>query len=98
MTSRKNVVKVNIVGGEYTLRTETSPEHTQAVAAYVDEAITEIMGSESRVETHKAAILAALRIAGELFEARSDARNLAAGIGGLNDEIRPWLPPAKRQG
>jgi len=97
VTARKNVVKVTIVGGEYTLRTESSPEHTQAIAAYVDRAITETMESEARVEIHKAAILAALRIAGELFEARAEARRLAARIDGLSEEIRPWLPPAKRR-
>ena len=97
MTGKKNVVKVNILGGEYTLRTETSPEHARAVAAYVDEAISETMHSGPMVESHKAAILAALRIAGELFEARDESEKLVAAMRGLSDEIRPWLPPAKRR-
>jgi cell division protein ZapA len=97
MTSRKNVVKVNILGGEYTLRTETTPEHARDVAAYVDKAIAETMQSAQMVESHKAAILAALRIAGELFEARDEAARLAASMRELSAEIRPWLPPAKRQ-
>jgi cell division protein ZapA len=96
MTTRKNVVKVNILGGEYTLRTETSPEHARAVAAYVDDALTETMHSGPMVESHKAAILAALRIAGELFEARDEAARIAASLRELSSEIRPWLPPAKR--
>lgn len=96
MTAKKNVVKVMILGGEYTLRTETSPEHAMAIAAYVDSAISESMESGARVESHKAAILAALRIAGELFEAREQASILASELSALSDEIRPWLPPAKR--
>jgi cell division protein ZapA len=96
MTTRKNVVKVTILGGEYTLRTETSPEHARAVAAYVDEAISDTMQGGPMVESHKAAILAALRIAGELFEARDEAARLGAQMRELSDEIRPWLPPAKR--
>jgi len=96
VTTKKNVVKVTILGGEYTLRTETSPEHALAIAAYVDRAITDTMEGGARVEIHKAAILAALRIAGELFEAREQASLLASGMSGLSDEIRPWLPPAKR--
>jgi cell division protein ZapA (FtsZ GTPase activity inhibitor) len=95
MTTKKNVVKVNILGGEYTIRTETTPEHTRAVAAYVDDAISETMQGPM-VESHKAAILAALRIAGELFEAREESARLAAAMRELSDEIRPWLPPAKR--
>lgn len=97
MTTKKNVVKVNILGGEYTLRTETSPEHARAVAAYVDEAISETMQGSQMVESHKAAILGALRIAGELFEARDESARLAAAMRDLSDEIRPWLPPAKRR-
>lgn len=95
MTTKKNVVKVNILGGEYTIRTETTPEHTRAVAAYVDDAISETMQGPM-VESHKAAILAALRIAGELFEAREESARLTAAMRELSDEIRPWLPPAKR--
>lgn len=98
MTARKTVVSVTILGGEYTLRTETSPEHATAVAAYVDQAITETMESGSRIESHRATILTVLRIAGELFEARERADSLAAEMRGLSDEIRPWLPPAKRKG
>lgn len=96
--TKKNVVNVTIQGAEYTLRTETSPEHARAVAEYVDQIIGETMESGARIESHKAAILAALRIAGELFEERDRAETLAADMTALSDEIRPWLPPAKRNG
>jgi cell division protein ZapA len=96
--TKKNVVNVTIQGVEYTLRTETSPEHTMALAGYVDQVIGETMESGARIESHKAAILAALRIAGELFEERDKASELAAGMAALSDEIKPWLPPAKRNG
>ncbi|HMA19837.1 MAG TPA: cell division protein ZapA [Gemmatimonadaceae bacterium] len=96
--TKKNVVSVTIQGAEYTLRTETSPDDARAIAEYVDQVISETMESGARIESHKAAILAALRIAGELFEARAQADVLAAEMGALSDEIRPWLPPAKRNG
>lgn len=96
--TRKNVVNVTIQGADYTLRTETSPEHARAIADYVDQVIGETMQSGARIEIHKAAILAALRIAGELFESRARADVLAEGMSALSDEIRPWLPPAKRNG
>jgi cell division protein ZapA len=96
MTSKKNVVKVNILGGEYTLRTETTPDHARAVAAYVDETIAETMEAGQIVESQKATILAALRIAGELFEARDEAARLTSSMADLSAQIRPWLPPAKR--
>jgi len=97
MTARKNVVNVTIQGADYALRTETSPEHTRAVAEYVDRLISETMDSGgARIESHKAAILAALRIAGDLFDAREHSEAMAAELRALSDEIRPWLPPAKR--
>lgn len=94
--TKKNVVSVTIQGAEYSLRSETSPEQTRAVAAYVDQVISDTMDSGARIESHKAAILAALRIAGELFEERAQTSSLAEEITALSDEIRPWLPPAKR--
>lgn len=96
--TRKNVVSVTIQGADYTLRTETSPDQARAIAEYVDQVIGETMDSGARIESHKAAILAALRIAGELFEARAQADALADDMTALSDEIRPWLPPAKRNG
>lgn len=94
--TRKNVVSVTIQGAEYTLRTETSPEHARAVAAYVDDVISDTIQSGARIESHKAAILAALRIAGELFEERAQTASLAEDMSALSEEIKPWLPPAKR--
>ena len=94
--SKKNVVKVTIVGEEYTLRSEASPEHAQAVAAYVDQAIRKIRSGSNLVETHKAAILAALQITDELFKARDDATAVEKATRRLTGDVRRWLPPAKR--
>jgi cell division protein ZapA len=94
--TKKNVVNVTIQGVDYTLRTETSPDHTRAIAEYVDLVIGETMESGARIESHKAAILAAFRIAGELFESRALSEQLAAEMTALSEEIKPWLPPAKR--
>lgn len=96
MIDNKLVVKVRIVGDEYTLRTEASPEHTKMVVDHVDRTIRAIMGSGSTVETQRAAILAALQITDELFREREAVEALTADIRQLAAEIRPLLPPAKR--
>jgi cell division protein ZapA len=93
---RRNSVKVTILGEEYTLRTAASPEETRVIAEYVDASVREIMEMSPVVETHKAAILACLRIAGELFEQRRADASLVERMQAMSDEIRPWLPPAKR--
>jgi cell division protein ZapA len=95
MSGKKASVRVTIMGDEYTIRTDASPEHTRAVAEHVDRAIRAVM-SATNVEPHKAAILAALEITDELFQARAASDELESGIRDLGAEVRRWLPPAKR--
>ncbi len=96
MTRPKTSVKVTILGDEYTLRSATTADETHAIARQVDHSIREIMQSGLVVETHKAAILACLRMAGELAQLQSEVRALNDQMTALSQEIRPWLPPAKR--
>ncbi len=66
----KTVVTVRIGEDEYTIRTDASAEYTERCAAYVNETIGEIVQQGSLVEAHKAAILAALALTDQLFQAR----------------------------
>ena len=91
-------VRVTIGGEEYAVRSELPAEYTRDVAAYVDAALARVRESLSGVPPHKAAILAALAITDELFQARRGDRELAARMQALADEITPLLPPAKRAG
>lgn len=97
MTSKKNVVRVTILGDEYSIRSDQSTERTQAVAEHVDNVIRQTMKAGNIVDAQKAAILAALSITDELFDAREGGEDLAASMKRLSSEIRPWLPPAKRK-
>ena len=97
MTSKKNVVRVTILGDEYSIRSDQSPERTQAVAEHVDNVIKQTMRAGNIVDAQKAAILAALSITDELFDAREGGEELAGAMKRLSSEIRPWLPPAKRK-
>ena len=96
MMDNKSVIRVRIVGEEYTLRTEASTAHTEAVAEHVDRTIRAILSSGATVETHKAAILAALQIPDELLRERAASESIASEIRQLALDIRPLLPPAKR--
>ncbi|MGI8401697.1 MAG: cell division protein ZapA [Gemmatimonadaceae bacterium] len=97
MTSKKTVVRVTILGDEYSIRSDVSPERTRAVAEHVDNVIKQTMRAGNIVEAQKAAILAALSITDELFDAREAGDALAGSMKQLSAEIRPWLPPAKRK-
>ena len=96
MNGRKSSVRVTIVGEEYTIRSDSSPEHTRAVADHVDRTIREVMSTGNVGETRKAAILAALQITDDLLRARAEAEEIAEGMRQLSAELRRRLPPAKR--
>jgi cell division protein ZapA len=98
MSSKRNTIRVAIVGEEYTIRSDASPQHTREVAEYVDRAIRRVMESGQVIESQKAAILAALQITDELFTARRSVDGLESSISSLSAEIRRWLPPGKREG
>ncbi len=95
-TSKKHSVRVTILNEEYQIRSDASPDHTREVARYLDQAIREVLASGTVVEGGRAAILAALRITGELFETRAAVETLEDEMKGLSGEVRRLLPPAKR--
>lgn len=96
MSTRKHSVKVEILGESYAIRTEAAPEHTRAVAGHLDKAIRQILAGGSVIEANRAAILAALQITSELFQAREASDSLTTSMQGLSAEVRRLLPPTKR--
>jgi cell division protein ZapA len=97
MTTKKHAVKVMIGGEEYTVRSDLSPEYTREVAGYVDQALKKVLAQGGLVETHKAAILAALDITNELFQAKRGEREVAARLTALADDFSKMLPPGRRK-
>ena len=93
---KKHAVKVMICDEEYTVRSELDPEYTRQVAAHVDQAIKRVLHAGPMVESHKAAILAALAITDELFESRKQQGEMAARLKGLSSDLARLLPPQKR--
>jgi cell division protein ZapA (FtsZ GTPase activity inhibitor) len=96
MTTKKHVVKVSILNEEYSIRSDTPPEHARAVAQYLDRAIRAVQSSGGVVETNRAVVLAALQITAELFEAKETITAANESIGRITEYVRPLLPPSKR--
>lgn len=94
----KNVVTVHIGGDEYAIRTPAPPEYTRELAAHVDRAVHEVLSKSAMLQPHKAAILAALALTDELFQARAELarfrRELADRSERLAAEAAAGLPPA----
>ena len=92
----KHSVKITILNEEFTIRSDTPPEHTRAVAEYLDGVAKEVMAGGNVVESNRAVILAALRITAELFEERQTSQVISGSMRQLSEEVRRLLPPAKR--
>jgi cell division protein ZapA len=97
VSEARTVVKVRIGGDEYTLRSDRPADYTQAVADHVDRTLKDVQSAGSAgVESHKAAILAALAITDELFQARAARAELTSQLLELAGSLARVLPPAKR--
>lgn len=69
-------VTVRIAGEEHTIRAAAEPEYTESCARHVDRRIGEIRKRSGLLESDKAAILAALSITDECFQAREELERL----------------------
>lgn len=66
----KRSVTVEVAGHKLQLRTDADEDYVTALAAYVTEKIGEIKASSRTYSTDVLAVLAALHIADDLFQAR----------------------------
>lgn len=98
MGTERTVSTVVIAGEEYTIRSEASQDYTRECARYVNETIDQVMARGSLVEVHKAAILAAMALADQLFQARSETQAVRTALADrssrLLEEIHAKLPAA----
>lgn len=70
----KLAVTVRIGGEDHVIRTNVETEYTRRCAQLVDERIQEIRSQLGLIESHKAAILAALSITDELFRVKNELK------------------------
>ncbi len=96
--ARRNIVTVRIAGEEYSIRTEATDEYTKECAAYVDRMVGEIRAGGTLLPPHKAAILAALAITDQFFQAQRDGdgvrEDLSRRAARLMIDIESRLDPA----
>ena len=95
-TAPKHSVKITILNEEFTIRSDTPPEHTRAVAEYLDSVARQVMAGGNVVESNRAVILAALQVTAELFEERQAGEAVSGSMKQLSDQVRRLLPPARR--
>ena len=94
MSVQKTSVTVRIAGEEHTIRASAEPEYTRRCARLVDDRIHEIRMAAGLIEGHKAAILAALSIADELFQAQEEVERARAELAARIDRLADTLEGA----
>jgi len=90
----KSSVKVTIYGEKYGIKSETDPDYTKRVAAYVDSAMHEITESVAVFDVHKVAILAAMSITDELFQAQTGLKQAQAELTNRSERLIGLLDDA----
>ena len=94
MSVEKTSVTVRIAGEEHTIRASAEPAYTRKCAKLVDDRIHQIRMAAGLIEGHKAAILAALSIADEYFQAQEELERARAELAGRVDQLAEQLESA----
>ncbi|HYB19310.1 MAG TPA: cell division protein ZapA [Thermodesulfobacteriota bacterium] len=76
----KNLVRVEILGREYTVKSDEGEERVKRIAEYVNEKLKRISDHTKTVSTLNVAILAAMDIANEYFEILEGHSNLTQKV------------------
>jgi cell division protein ZapA len=80
MKERGQVTEVRIFHHTYSIRSENGPEYVESLAEYVDRKMREISEATPAVDTSRIAILAALHIADDFFNARTEMSELRKDV------------------
>tara|TARA_Y100001970_G_C13819122_1_gene643925 strand:- start:311 stop:607 length:297 start_codon:yes stop_codon:yes gene_type:complete len=78
MSDKLKVVKVNILGQDYFIRTTASPSYFKKVAAFINEKTSELIDNGLNPETEqlKIAVLACMNITDELFLYKNEKQDV----------------------
>jgi cell division protein ZapA len=91
MNPDKTSVTVRIAGEEHTIRAAAEPDYTRRCAQMVDDRIHQIRVQAGLIEGHKAAILAALSIVDEYFQAKEELELVRSQLTARVDRLAEQL-------
>lgn len=87
MSTVNEIVTIKIRDKEYTIRGADDKERILKVAVYVEQKLKEISGSSKGLNDEKAAILAALDIAGDYLQLIKEKEDLLRGINNRSQKL-----------
>lgn len=91
MENKRQTVTVNIYGEDYPIRGDGDSEYILSVASYLDSKMREVSERNTNKSPTKVAILAALNITDELFQARRATSKEIKNLEEKTKTIIDWL-------
>jgi cell division protein ZapA len=91
VSDQKGSVTIEIFGHEYRIKGEADPEYMAKIARYVDAKMKEVSQGASVGSLAKIGILAALNIADELFQERSEKQKITEDVEAATRRMRRKL-------
>lgn len=92
------MTEVRIFHHTYSIRSENGPEYVESLAEYVDRKMREISEATPAVDTSRIAILAALHIADDFFNARTEMSELRKDVLDRGQKMISLLEEAADEG
>ncbi len=83
----KTSCRVEILGREYSLRSEEGEERIRQIAAYLNAKIKEVAEKSQTVSTVNVAVLAALNIAGDYFQSLDEQARMEKAIAARSNRL-----------
>jgi len=84
-------VRIEILGREYSIKSNEGEERIREIADYVNRKIKEISEGGKTVSTLNIAILAALNIADDYFRVTDDSKKLKHSVVNKANQIVHWI-------
>ena len=93
MKNKLKVVKVNILGQEYSIRTKANPTYFKKVEDYINDKTNELVenGLNSETQQLKIAILACMNITDELFLYKNEKKDILNNIESKSNALLDFI-------
>ena len=93
MKNKLKVVKVNILGQDYSIRTKANPSYFKKVEEFINEKTTELVDNGLNPETQqlKIAVLACMNITDELFLYKNEKKDILNNIESKSNALLDFI-------
>ncbi len=82
-----NIVKINILGAPFTLKTDADEEYVKKIADYIDKHLNDIVSKSPDIPTYKSAVLCLITVVDELLKTKKQLSEIEKDYGSKAAEL-----------